>query len=81
MWPSWSHLLAPLNEVYIGPKGRSILCNDHLEVEFHEIKRVVSVENLLSYPYCKISFTVHTDISDKSWVLLSVKNINTLLYF
>ena len=65
MWTSWSHVLSFLTEAYSGPKGRSILCNNNMEVEFREIKRIVYAETLLNYPDCKILFTVYTDASDK----------------
>ena len=39
---------------------------------------MVSTETLLSYLYRKISFTVHTDASENSWVLLLVIIINLL---
>ena len=65
MWTRWSHRLAPLTEVASGTKGRKILWDDALEISFKELKRMVSAENLLSYPYWKMPFTVHTDASDK----------------
>ena len=65
MWPRRSHVLAPLTEAASGPKGIKILWNDTLEIPFKELKRVVSVEILLSYIYWKLPFLVHTDTSDK----------------
>ena len=41
------------------------LWNDALESSFKELKRMVSAETLLSYPDWKMTFTVHTDASDK----------------
>ena len=41
---------------------------------------MASAENLLNYPDCTISFTVHTDYSDKIWVLLSTRKINPLFF-
>ena len=35
------------------------------EIPLKELKRMVSVETLLSYPDCKIPFTVHTGASNK----------------
>ena len=65
MWARRSHILAPLTEVAIDPKGRKILWDDALEISFKELKRMVSDEKLLSYTYWKLSFTVNTDASDK----------------
>ena len=65
MWPRWSHILAPLTEADSFPKGRKILWNDALEIYFKELKRMVYYETLLSYPYWKLPFKVHTDASDK----------------
>ena len=39
--------------------------NEALESSFKELKRVVSAETLLSYPYWTITFKVHNDASDK----------------
>ena len=74
MWPRQSHILAPLAEAASGPKGRKILWNKALEDSFKELKFVVSAETLLSYPYKKINFVVHTHVSDKQ--LVSVINHN-----
>ena len=60
-----SHVLAPLTEADSGPKVRKILWNDALEISFKELKRMISAKTLLSYPYWKISFTVHNDASRK----------------
>ena len=59
MWPKRYHVLAHMTEVDIIPKGISILWNDKLEVEFRDIKNMVSTETLLNYPEWKITFTVH----------------------
>ena len=65
MCPRRSHVLDTLTEAASGYKCRRMLCNNALESSFKEIKRMVSAETLLSYPYWKIPFTVHTDASDK----------------
>ena len=65
MWSMRSHISDPLIEAASGPKGQKILWNDTLEYSFKELKRMVSAENLLSYPYWTILFTVHTNTSDK----------------
>ena len=83
-WPRKSHVLAPLKEVASGPKGRAIICNNVLDVAFHELKNMVSAETLLNYPECTIPFTVHTyayekyfgavfNQNDKYIVLFSIK--------
>ena len=65
MWPSQSHVLAPLIDTSSVPKGRKILWNDALESSFKELKCMVSAETLLIYIDWKLPFTVHTDASDK----------------
>ena len=65
MYTRRSRVLAPLTEAANGPKGRKILCNDTLESPFKELNHMVSAETLISYPYWKLPFTVHTDYSDK----------------
>ena len=65
MWPRWYHILAPLTEVAIVPKGRKILWNDALEDSFKELNLMVSDKTLLSYLNFTIAFTIHTNISNK----------------
>ena len=60
-----SPLVAPLIDTASDPKGRKQLWNDALEISFKGLKRVVYVMTLLSYPFWKLTFTVHTDTSDK----------------
>ena len=59
------HVIYPLTEEANGPKGRIILCNDVVKEYFKELKCIVSDETLLSYPDCKITFTLNIDASDK----------------
>ena len=49
MWPSWSHVLAPLTEASSSPKGRKISWNGALESSFKGLKLMVYVDTLLSY--------------------------------
>ena len=65
MWTRQSHVLAPMTEANIGPKGRKILWNAALESYHKYLKRMVSGEPLLYYPYCTIPFRVNTDGSDE----------------
>ena len=65
MWLIPYHILAPLTEAYSGPKGRKILWNDTIEYYYKGINCMVYAENLLSYLYWKIDFTLHTYASDK----------------
>ena len=81
MWPRRSHILAPLAEADSRLKGRNILWNDALEISFKELKRMVSVETLLSYPYWKLPFTVHTDASDKQLGSVIIKNNKLIAFF
>ena len=61
----WYHILDPLTEVAIGPKGRNIIWNDVLEDSFKELKCMVSADNLLNFPDWKTNFTLKKDASDK----------------
>ena len=65
MWPRRYHILDFLTESYSFPKGRKILWNDSLEEFFKKLNHMVSVDTLLSYPYWKIPFNLHTYDSDK----------------
>ena len=60
-----SHVLATLTDVASDPKSRETIWNNYLEVSFHELKCMVSAENLLNYNYWKIPFNLHTGASDK----------------
>ena len=60
-----SHVLSPLAEAAIGPKGRSITWNDNMEVLLCEFNVVVYAETLLNYTDWTIPFTIYTDSSGK----------------
>ena len=81
MWPSHSRVLAPLTETASGPKGRKIFWNDALESSFKELKRMVSAEILMSYPYWKLPFIVHTDASDKQLGAVISQNNKPIDFF
>ena len=66
IWTRRSHILAPLTEAASGPKCLKILWNYALESYFKELKRIVFAEMLLGYPGWKLTFTFHTDASDKN---------------
>ena len=72
--PRQSHTLAPLAEAVSNHKGRVILWNENLEVVFHELNNMLSVETPLDYPDWKIPFTVHTYASDKQLGAFISKN-------
>ena len=74
MWPRRSYVLSLLKDAASGPKGRKILCNEALESFFKELKRMVSAETLIIYPYWKLRFIVHTDASDKQLGAVISKN-------
>ena len=81
MCPRRSRVLAPLKDSDSGPKGRKILWNDALENSLKKLKRVVSVEALLSYPYWKIPFTVHTYAYDKQLCAVISHNNKHIAFF
>ena len=81
MWPRRAHVFAPLTEVASGPKGRKMLWNDALDISFKELKRKVSSETLLSYPYWKLPFTVYTDASDKQLISVIRQNNKPIAFF
>ena len=81
IWYRRSHVLAPLTEAASGPKGRKMFWNDTLESSFKELKCMVSAETLLSYPGWKLTFSVHTDTSDKNLGSVIRKNKKPITYF
>ena len=81
IWPRQSHILDPLTEVDISPKGIKILWNDALEYPFKGLKRMVSDEIFLSYPDWTIPFMAHTDASDKQFVAVISQNNKHMALF
>ena len=81
MWPMRSHILVPLTEAVIIPKGRKIIFYDKLEDSFKELKCTVYAETLLGYPYWEITFTVHTGASDKQFGAVISLNNKTIALF
>ena len=80
-WPRQSHTLAPLTDADSGPEGKKVLWNDALESYFKELKRMVSAETLLSYPYWKLQFTVHTDAYDRQLGDVIIQNNKPIDFF
>ena len=58
-------MLAPLNKVNNGPKGKKILCKYRIVMDLKEIKIMLSYDAIPNYPDCIIKFTSHTDTSQK----------------
>ena len=81
MWPRRSDILDPLTEASIGPQGRKIIWSDALKDSVREPKHMVSAENLLSYPYRTITFTVHTNATDKQLGAVIIKNNKPIALF
>ena len=78
--PRRSHRLSPLTEVDSGPKGRTAICNNELEVAFKDIKHMVSTEPLLKYPHWKSPFTIDSDASDKQLGDIISQNNNPIAF-
>ena len=72
-------MTAPLMESVSGPKRKTTIWNDYLEVNFREIKQMVSDETLLNHTDWKIIFTVHTDASDRLLGSVISNKINPFL--
>ena len=68
-------------EAYIGPKGIKMFYNDALERYFKELNHMISAEKLLSYPYCKLTFVVHTGYSDKQLGAVISQNNKPIAFF
>ena len=81
MWPRRYHILDPMAEADSSPKGRKILWNDALESYFKELKHMVSAETLISYPDCKLPFTVHTGAYDKQLGAVISHNNKPIYFF
>ena len=59
MLPRRSHMLSPLTK--ITPYKRKFKWTKIEQYSFNEIKRIVSQDNLLTYPHFKKAFNIHTD--------------------
>ena len=81
MWARRFHILAPLTEANIGPKGKKILWNDTPEDSFKELKCVVTSETLFSYPDWNIYFMVHTNEYDKHLCAVISQNNKPIFLF
>ena len=81
MWPISCNILDHLTEAAIGPKGGNFFLNDALKSLLKEIKRMVSTETLLIYPYWKLQFTVHTDASDKQLCAVISQSNKPITFF
>ena len=64
LWPRRSHILQPFTAVSSGKKGTKIKWTPELEAAFHETKKMVCKETLLTYPDWTKPFDIHTDASD-----------------
>ena len=81
MYPRQSHIIDHLKEASISHKDSKIIWNDSLEDSFKGLNYMVYDDNLLSYPYWTIPFTVHTNASDKqSFDVISQNNKPIVLY-
>ena len=81
MWPRQSHILDSLTDAASVLKYGNILWDDALESSFKKLKRMVSAEKLLIYPYWKLPFTVHTDAYDKHLGAVISKNNTPIDFF
>ena len=79
IWPRQSQILDPMTEAANGPKVRKIIWNDALEESFKELNHIVYTETLLSYSDWKITFTVHTNASDKHLGDVIIQNNKTII--
>lgn len=64
LWPRRSHILQPFSDISSGKKGAKIKWTPSLEDAFHEAKKMVCQQTLLTYPDWNKPFTIHTDASD-----------------
>ena len=81
MWKSHSHVIAPLIEASMGPKGSKIKWTEELEHSFTKFKEMVSADTLLNYPDWTIPFTIHTDASDKQLGAVISQNGKPIAFF
>ena len=56
MLPKRYHILAPLTETDVVPKGKELPWNDSIEDSFKRINIMVSIETLLNYQCWKLLF-------------------------
>ena len=62
LWPRRSHILQPFTEVSAGKKGTKIKWTEELESSFHQVKKMVCQQTMLTYPDWSQPFDVHTDL-------------------
>ena len=71
---------SPLAEAVIFPKGRN-LWNDNIEVDFKEIRYMVSAETFLDCPDCKILFILNIYSADKNLGAIITQNNKPIYFF
>ena len=81
MCTSWYHTLDPLIKATSGPKGWKIPWNDAKADYFKDLNHMVSAETLLSCPYLKIPFTVHTNDYEKHLGAVTSHNNKPISFF
>ena len=64
LWPKRSHMLQPFTDISSGKNGAKIKWTSELEEAFHQIKKMVCQQTLLTYPNWDKPFQIHTDASD-----------------
>ena len=79
MWDKRSHILHPLTAL-TSHKVR-FKWTDLEQKAFDDIKRAVSQENLLSYPYFNRSFYIHTDSRDHQLGAVIIQNGKPIAFY
>ena len=76
MWAKRSHLLHPLTALMSNKV--KFKCTYIEQEAFDEIKRIVSRNTLLEYPYLNKSFGIHTDASDYQLGSVSIQDVKPI---
>ena len=76
VWAKRSHLLHPLTA--LTSNKVKFKCTYIEQEAFDEIKRIVSRNTLLEYPYLNKSFGIHTDASDYQLGSVSIQDVKPI---
>ena len=81
LWPRRLHILQPFTEVSAGKKGTKIKWTEELESSFHQVKKMVCQQTMLTYPDWSKPFDVHTDASDYQLGAVISQNKKPIAFF
>ena len=79
MWPRSSYTLAPLTR--ITPNKRKFKWTKFEQDAFYEIKRIISQDTLLTYPYFNETFKIHTNTRAFQLGVIIIQKVKPIAFY